>query len=190
MYEFLKITQLNDFIFCPYSIYLHNVYESLNDRQFHDVPQTKGRQAHETVDKGSYSTKANVITGMMVYSEQYALIGKIDQYFANKDGNGGKLVERKRIIKTIYDGYKLQLYAQYFCLIEMGYQVDKLAFHSLTDNKTYPLPIPNQEITKWFETHLAKLRAYSPAQALEHINPNKCRYCIYRSLCDQTNYTE
>lgn len=186
MYEWLKITQLNDFIFCPYSIYLHNVYEALNDKQFHEVPQIKGRQAHETVDNGSYSTKAHIITGMMIHSEKYGLIGRIDQYFANQH----KLVERKRTIKTIYDGYKLQLYAQYFCLQEMGYAVDTLQFHSITDNKNYPLPIPNAEITAWFEEHLAKLRAYNPADALSHINLNKCRYCVYNDLCDQTDYID
>ena len=26
--EYISISTLNDFIFCPYSIYLHNVYEN------------------------------------------------------------------------------------------------------------------------------------------------------------------
>ncbi len=186
MDNIINISQLNDFIFCPYSIYLHNVYNALDDNQFHDVPQTKGRQAHSTVDTGSYSTKASVITAMPVYSEKYALMGKIDQYFADT----GKLVERKRTIKIIYDGYKLQLYAQYFCLDEMGFAVNSLKFHSMTDNKNYPLAMPDKAITLWFERHLYKIRHYNPAMALTNINSNKCKYCIYRHLCDQTDFVD
>ena len=36
---------------------------------------------------------------------------------------------------SIYDGYVFQLYGQYFSLIEMGYQVKKIRFHSMDDNK-------------------------------------------------------
>lgn len=181
-YHTLNISQLNDFIFCPYSIYLHNVYQSLEDDNYHDTPQVKGRYAHQTVDDGTYSTKKSVITGMMVYSEKYGLIGKIDQYFlANK-----KLVERKRTIKTIYDGYKLQLYAQYFCLCEMGFDVQALSFHSMTDNKNYPLAMPDKEMTKWFENHLNAMRNYNPITSTLLINENKCHYCIYHPLCDKS----
>ncbi len=186
MDNIINISQLNDFIFCPYSIYLHNVYNAVDDNQFHYLPQTKGKQAHATVDNESYSTKADIITAMMVYNEKYALMGKIDQYFADKQ----LLVERKRTIKTIYDGYKLQLYAQYFCMIEMGFTITALKFHSLTDNRNYDLPIPNQAITLWFEDYLQKIRNYNPAMALTNINSNKCKYCIYRNLCDQTDYID
>lgn len=178
----LNISQLNDFIFCPYSIYLHNVYQNLDEEHYHDTPQVAGKQAHETVDKGSYSTKKNVLTGIFVYSEYYGLIGRIDQYFIESK----KLVERKKKIKTIYDGYKLQLYAQYFCLIEMGFEVEYLGFYSMDDNKNHPIDIPNDEMTLWFENHLANIRHYNPSIALNNINSNKCQYCIYMPLCDQT----
>ena len=79
-YHTLNISQLNDFIFCPYSIYLHNVYQALDDDTYHDTPQVKGKIAHEGVDNGTYSTKKSVITAMAVYSDKYGLTGKIDQY--------------------------------------------------------------------------------------------------------------
>lgn len=56
------------------------------------------------MQSGLFFKKIN-ITGMMVYSEQFGLIGKIDQYFME----GQRLIERKRTIKTIYDGYKLKI---------------------------------------------------------------------------------
>lgn len=49
--DYISISTLNDFIFCPYSIYLHNVYENTDESLFHATPQTQGRIAHETVDE-------------------------------------------------------------------------------------------------------------------------------------------
>lgn len=181
-YHTLNISQLNDFVFCPYSIYLHTVYQTLDDDNYYDLPQIKGKYAHQTVDDGTYSTKKSVITGMMVYSEYYGLVGRIDQYFFDDK----KLVERKRSIKTIYDGYKLQLYAQYFCMIEMGFVIDKLGFYSMVDNKSYPLAIPDDKTIHWFETHLNHIRQYQPLDTHIHINENKCQHCIYCPLCDKT----
>jgi CRISPR-associated protein Cas4 len=50
MYDYIAISTLNDFIFCPYSIYLHNVYITCEEELFHAVPQTRGKAAHETID--------------------------------------------------------------------------------------------------------------------------------------------
>ncbi len=101
----------------------------LDEKQYHDIPQTKGKHAHQSIDHATHNTSAHILLGTEVYSERYGLTGKIDMFDIKK----GKLTERKRTIKTIYDGYKLQLYAQYFCLTEMGYEVKSLNFHSLTD---------------------------------------------------------
>lgn len=181
MEHFINISLLNDFIFCPYSIYLHNAYMGLDEKQYHDVPQTKGKHAHQSIDHATHNTSAHILLGTEVYSEHYALTGKIDLFDIKK----AKLTERKRTIKTIYDGYKLQLYAQYYCLTEMGYEVKILNFHSLTDNKNFPLPIPDAEITAWFEDHLFKFKSYHPSQDFL-ANPNKCHFCIYNNLCDKT----
>lgn len=153
----------------------------LDEKQYHDIPQTKGKHAHQSIDHATHNTSAHILLGTEVYSERYGLTGKIDMFDIKK----GKLTERKRTIKTIYDGYKLQLYAQYFCLTEMGYEVKSLNFHSLTDNKNFPLPLPDAEITAWFEDHILKFTSYHPSQDLV-ANPNKCRFCIYNNLCDKT----
>ena len=71
--------------------------------------QINGTKAHEKVDNEQYSTRKNVITALDVYSEKYRIIGKIDIY----DGDKRLLVERKKHINKIYDGYIFQLYAQY-----------------------------------------------------------------------------
>ena len=51
MIDYITISTLNDFIFCPYSIYLHNVYMESGETMYHATPQTQGRVAHETVDR-------------------------------------------------------------------------------------------------------------------------------------------
>lgn len=182
-YYALNISHLNDFLFCPYSIYLHNVYQSLDEDSYHDIPQVKGKIAHQSIDNNTYSTKKSVVTSMMVFSVKYGLVGKIDQYFYDSR----KLIERKRFIKRIYDGYKLQLYAQYFCLIEMGFDVDYLGFYSLSDNRSYNLPIPDNNIIQWFESYLDKVRSYNPLVDEIFINSNKCLRCIYYPLCDKVD---
>ncbi|MDR2346491.1 MAG: hypothetical protein LBE18_10520 [Planctomycetaceae bacterium] len=54
MYEYIAISTLNDCIFCPYSIYLYNVYMTGDEELFHAVPQTRGKAAHETIQMCFY----------------------------------------------------------------------------------------------------------------------------------------
>lgn len=59
MDDYIPISTLNDFIFCPYSIYLHNVYMDTDEGLYHATPQTKGRIVHETIDTKKASNRAN-----------------------------------------------------------------------------------------------------------------------------------
>lgn len=80
MINHITISTLNDFIFCPYSIYLHNVYMESDETMYHATPQTQGRVAHKTVDKKTASNRSDDILSLPVYSEEYGLMGKIDVY--------------------------------------------------------------------------------------------------------------
>lgn len=48
-----------------------------------------------------------MLQGVSVYCEKYNLVGKIDVF----DEKTGILTERKKKIKTVYDGYIYQIYA-------------------------------------------------------------------------------
>lgn len=48
--DYIAISTLNDFIFCPYSIYLHNVYMDMDEGLYHATPQTRGRIAYQSID--------------------------------------------------------------------------------------------------------------------------------------------
>jgi CRISPR-associated protein Cas4 len=182
MESYLTISFLNDFIFCPRSIYFHQLYGRVNQRLYQTAAQTKGKAAHKTIDNQHYSTAKAVLQGTSIYSSRYNLGGKIDTFDTDK----GLLVERKKKIKVIYDGYIYQLYAQYHCLTEMGYNVRKIRFHSLDDNKNYPIKLPHEapELQRAFEDTLQQIRSYNLEDDFT-ANPNKCKYCIYHNLCDK-----
>lgn len=181
MESYLMISFLNDFIFCPRSIYFHQLYGRMSTKVYHSSVQTKGLNAHKSIDTQRYSTAKKVLQGIEVYSDKYRLCGKIDLYDQEKK----QLVERKKKIKVIYDGFVYQAYAQYFCLIEMGYQVDSIKLYSMDDNKSYPIPLPQDDIDRLqgFEQLIKEINQYQLTQHID-VNANKCTHCIYNNLCD------
>ena len=69
MDDYISISTLNDYIFCPYSIYLHNVYMEADERLYHATPQTQGAIAHSAVGKKTASTAKNEIQALPVSSD-------------------------------------------------------------------------------------------------------------------------
>lgn len=181
MNDYIKISSLNDFIFCPYSIYLHNVYEGTDKDIYHAFPQVRGSLAHQSIDQKSSSTKKTILLALPVYSDKYHLMGKIDCY----DMRSKYLIERKYQIKRLYKGQIYQLWAQYFCMKEMGYDVERLAIYEISTHKTISIPPPSQNEIVEFEQLLDTFMQYDPSAPID-ISPYKCNHCIYSSLCDKT----
>lgn len=176
----IKISNLNDFIFCPASIYYHSIYEELDTSVYKEIDQIRGSFVHESIDKSNYSSKKNILQGSEVYTEKYNIIGKIDIYDENKKC----LTERKYKITTIYDGYIFQLYAQYFGLIEQGYKVEKLNLYSYSDNKTYSVKLPTNDLEMFakFENLISNIKNFN-LEKFKQENIGKCKKCIYSPLC-------
>lgn len=181
MEPYIPISFLNDFIFCPRSIYFHQLYGRVDSSIYHSSYQTAGRAAHRTVDTKTYTTAKNVLQSLEVYSVRYGIGGKIDTY----DEKRMILTERKKKIVTIYDGYVFQLYAQYYCLREMGYEVRTLKLYSMDDNKSYSVQPPeaNPIMHRKFEDLIMKMKTYRLTDSFVP-NSNKCRHCVYANLCD------
>ncbi len=179
-YTYIPITLLNDFVFCPRSIYFHYLYEKYSEVNYKRTPQKVGSLKHENIEQKRYSTSKSVLQGMSVFCDKYNIGGKIDVF----DMESGELVERKYKIRKIYDGYRYQLYAQYFCLKEMGYSVRKMFLHSLSDNKRYAVSIPSKEDVEEFEQLLDRIRSFDLHSDNFVINKEKCKNCIYSELCD------
>lgn len=174
------MTQLNDFIFCPRSLYYSGIYKNTGSVElYHQTPQLNGKAAHAAVDEARYSSRKDLLQGITVYCEKYNLVGRIDTF----DVSTGMLTERKNSITAVYDGFRFQLYAQYFALTEMGYAVKSLRLYSLRDNTVYPVPIPDAKQIAAFEHTLHCMEDWSPQRGFVP-NPMKCRACIYAALCD------
>ena len=180
MDDYIPISTLNDFSFCPYSIYLHNVYMESDEGLYHATPQTRGKIAHETIDKKKASNRTDDLQALPIISQKYGLMGKIDIY----KGKEQKLIERKYSLKKIFQGQIYQLWAQYLCMTEMGYPIQHLAFYEISTNKMIPIELPTEEQLKRFEQFLKSYRSYDPTSPLR-TNTNKCRHCIYCNICDK-----
>lgn len=178
----ILITWLNDFIFCPVSIYFHSLYDGMERTLYQDSPQINGTKVHEAIDKKTYSGSSVYLKGVEVYCEKYNLIGKIDIY----NTKSKCLIERKNKTKQIYDGYVFQLYAQCFSMREMGYEVRKLLIHSIKDNKNYSIALPEDdpEMFYKYERTVAAIRDFK-MENFTQTNPLKCQHCIYEPYCDR-----
>ncbi len=97
----LSISNLNDFIFCPVSIYFHSLDYDTEKMSYQQEEQINGTAAHDAVDSGRYSNRKTILQATAVYCEKYGLLGKIDLFDVQK----GILTERKKKIKTVFDGY-------------------------------------------------------------------------------------
>lgn len=177
MESYIQISKLNDFMFCPLSLYLHSIYEGFDNSLYHDTPQIVGRANHEAIDEGRYSTSKHIVQGMSVYSGRFGIMGKIDVYDEKKK----LLVERKTKIKVVYPGYIYQLYGQYFCLTEMGHKIERLALHSLCDNRRYPVPIPTDRDAERFGFFIDQMRVFDIRKYKNH-RCQKCTKSIYGLL--------
>lgn len=176
----IKISNLNDFVFCSASIYYHGLYEDLEKSIYQEIDQLRGTMTHGKIDLGEYSTEKGTLQGIEVYSRKYDIIGKIDIYYGNKE----LLVERKYKIITIYDGYVYQLYAQYFGMVEQGYKIKELKLYSYSDNKSYPIKLPEDdpEMLEKFKRIILDIKTFD-LSSFRQSNKDKCRRCIYSQLC-------
>jgi len=180
MEENIKISNLNDFIFCPRSIYFHNLYIQHDESIYKTIYQTKGTNSHKNIDAKKYSSKTDILTSVDIYNEELGIIGKIDIF----DKTKGILTERKNKIKRLYDGYIFQLHAQYFCLIEMGFKVNEIRFHSLSDNKIYKIKLPSENEKNELKELIKKIKHFDIEDPNFTQNRKKCKMCIYKELCD------
>jgi CRISPR-associated protein Cas4 len=148
----------------------------------HAVPQTRGKAAHGTIDNKNYSSRKDEISGLSIFCSELGIVGKIDIYKTKEK----LLIERKYQLNTIYQGHIYQLWAEYFCMIEMGYDVEKLAFYVISTNKTLPIAIPNENNKKELMDFISEFKQFNLEQPIQ-INTNKCTHCIYCALCDKVD---
>lgn len=175
---------MNDFIYCPRSIYFHQLYTKYQSKVYQGKVQLEGQIAHKAIDNRTYSSKKSVLMGQEVVSEKYKLYGKIDLFLIDKK----ELRERKRSIKKIYDGYVFQAYAQYFALTEMGYDINRIFIYDISKNKSYPILLPHNDkyMFNRFEATIKQINNFSLFNRDFTPLLYKCEKCIYSELCDHS----
>lgn len=178
----MPISYLNDFVFCPYSVYLHQVFDKNSDNLFSAAPQQIGKTAHIEIDEFVKKEVKEVLKGAYVISKRLGVFGKIDTLWIDKK----TLVESKYQIKTIYRGYLYQIWCQYFSLIEMGYEVQKIQLFSMKDNVIFDIDLPRLNEFNELQAHIRKI-AWFDFENAETPSKEKCIRCIYASLCDKTS---
>ncbi|MFA6679735.1 MAG: type V CRISPR-associated protein Cas4 [Candidatus Methanomethylophilaceae archaeon] len=180
MDNLIQISFINDFQFCPVSIYFHNLLDDSDRILFQSVYQINGTHVHKSIDEHQYSSKTEILQGISIYCEKYGIIGKIDIFDVKK----GILTERKKKVSQLYIGQIFQVYAQCFSLEEMGYEVKKIRVHSIDDNKTFDVEHPknSQVLFERFEKTIESMHDFDPSFFVQN-NPKKCERCIYEPMC-------
>lgn len=173
----IAISTINDFLFCPKSLYLHSIYSSFDTKIYHDTPQTVGSISHENIEEARYTTSKHILQGLSVYSSRLGIKGKIDIYDSKKQ----YLIERKYRVKQVYLGFRYQLYAQMYCLEEAGFSVERLFIQSLSDNKRYEIPLPTLVEKKEFEEVIFKMKKFN-SKSLQNHSCINCSENIYGLL--------
>ena len=180
MEETIPITAINDFLFCPKSLYWGNIARrSLAKDSYQESAQKAGTLSHGNVDSGRYSTRKTVFSGFPVYCEKYGLMGVIDVY----DSGSGTIIERKRTVRAVWEGFRMQVFAQALSLMESDFPVKRIKIHSLTDNRTYDVGLPARQDVDRLEEILGEMRSFSPWDEFDP-DRKRCPRCPYRHLCD------
>jgi CRISPR-associated exonuclease Cas4 len=164
----IPISWLNDYTFDPKSIYFHNVLADFDTQSYHQKPQIEGNLAHQGIEQKTYSNSKKYLISKLVFSQEFELIGKIDIF----DKDQKILIERKNKINQIYQGHIYQLWAQYFCLLEEGFEIKKLKIYSISDNKNYWLEIPTAKQKEEFGELVKKVQTDYLFHGSENQNKN------------------
>lgn len=179
----IPITNLNDFLFCPYSIYLHGVYHGAEGETVKATVQNKGTLTHQK-ENSEKRSQQGVITELPVISEKIGIQGVIDSL----DTLTGTLTEYKNHLKGPFKGQIIQIQAQALCLHEMGYEVKIARLLVLSDRHVIEVPLPSRAEKKEITKLVKKIKAYNPEDEIP-VNINKCKKCIYCALCEKSEMT-
>lgn len=182
MLDGIPISLLNDFSFCPYSIYLHNIYRSADEELYYALPQFRGKEAHRSIDQMSASTRKEDLISLSINSKVLGIYGKIDLFRRDER----LLIERKYQLRKIYKGNLIQLWAQYFCMKEMGYDVERLAFYEISTNRMLEQDLPSEANHDELRELIWKFRNFDLRESFPQ-SESKCSHCIYSALCEKTD---
>ncbi|MFB1004376.1 MAG: type V CRISPR-associated protein Cas4 [Bacteroidia bacterium] len=83
MENYIPISFLNDYIFCPRSIYYHQLYRKFKKSTYQKKPQLEGLAAHKSIDAKFHTKSKHILMSYELYTEKYKLHGKLDVFDTN-----------------------------------------------------------------------------------------------------------
>lgn len=145
----LSISYLNDFIFCPVSIYFHLLDHETEKLSYQREYQINGTAAHNAVDKANYSHKRAVLQAIAVISNYLKNIYEQDDlrqimayeglssrvyfknHFNNLLWNGRQPRLKKDVVNSVPDmGYTLLFSFVDSVLLSYGFDTYKGVLHT------------------------------------------------------------
>lgn len=182
--DFIMISALQHYIFCPRQCGLIHVDDVWNENLF----TVRGEILHEKVDSDTYETRGDVKTvrGLRIHSYKYGLVGRCD-VVEFKNINAGKEVipvefkagEPKEDISD-----KVQLCAQVFCLEEMlNVEIPKAAFFYGKIRRRLTIEI-DTELRNETEKTIQNVRDIIESKKVPLVEySSKCRNCSLINIC-------
>lgn len=182
--DFIMISALQHYIFCPRQCGLIHVDDVWNENLF----TIRGEILHEKVDTDSYETRGDVKTvrGLRIHSYKYGIVGRCD-VVEFKDTSKGKEIlpvefkagEPKEDISD-----KVQLCAQVLCLEEMlNVEISKAAFFYGKIRRRNIIEITT-ELREQTQEVISKVRELVDNKKVPIIEySSKCRNCSLISIC-------
>jgi CRISPR-associated exonuclease Cas4 len=186
--EFIQISALQHYVFCPRQCALIHVEDAWHENVF----TVRGDILHEKVDTDTYETRGTLKTvrGLRIHSSRLGIVGRCDVVeFLNPTENGQtgmsvRPVEFKSGQPKEDLSDKVQLCAQALCLEEMmNTQVKSGAFFYGKIRRRVQLELDN-ELRKQTEEVIAAVRdivtrKYVPVAEYAE----KCRHCSLEEIC-------
>ena len=190
MNEFLAISALQHYAFCPRQFALIHVEQVWDDNRF----TAEGRILHERVDSHEAEQRGSVRyeRSVLIKSEQYHIQGKMDLLEIHQECSKARYypVEYKRGKAKTENWDKLQLCAQALCIEEMRQtHVLEGAIWYWEERKREKVLLDQQlrnETIHTIEAALSVLNAGITPKPTDNIK--RCRACSLRTLCEPDTF--
>lgn len=182
--DFIMISALQHYIFCPRQCGLIHVDDAWQDNLF----TVRGEILHEKVDTDTYETRGDVKTvrGLRIHSFKYGIVGRCDVVEFKQTSSNKEVypVEFKAGEPKEDLSDKVQLCAQVFCLEEMmSTSITKAAFFYGKTRRRNVVEI-NNEIRKQTETVIDAVREIISNKKVPLAEySSKCRNCSLINIC-------
>lgn len=182
--DFIMISALQHYIFCPHQCGLIHVDDVWQDNLF----TVRGEILHEKVDTDTFETRGDVKTvrGLRIHSYKYGLVGRCDVVEFKQTVKGKEVlpVEFKAGEPKDDISDKVQLCAQVLCLEEMlNVEISKAAFFYGKIRRRNNVEIDDELRNQTIEV-INKVREIVDNKKVPVIEYSaKCRNCSIINIC-------